>query len=87
MYMDVIKLFAKNEKELKILKRTISLYNQDIWIEFGVGKMCHAHNEMWKNYITEGIGLPNQERMRMLGKKENKKIGNIWTSSNCGEEK
>ena len=35
MYMDDVKLFAKNEKELETLIQMIRIYNQDIGIEFG----------------------------------------------------
>ena len=40
MYMDVIKLFAKNEKELEILIHSIRIYNQDIGMEFGIEKLA-----------------------------------------------
>ena len=33
MYMDDIKLFAKNEKELKILIQAVRIYSQDIGME------------------------------------------------------
>ena len=36
MYMDDIKLFAKNEKELKTLIHAVRIYSQDIGMEFGV---------------------------------------------------
>ena len=36
MYMDDIKLFAKNEKELETLHHTIRIYSQDIGMEFGI---------------------------------------------------
>ena len=38
MYMDGIKLFVKNEKELETLIHTIRLYSQDIGMEFGIEK-------------------------------------------------
>ena len=44
MYMDDIKLFAKNEKEVGTLIQTVRIYSQDIGIEFG-RKMRHASNE------------------------------------------
>ena len=34
MYMDDMKLFAKNEKELETLIQTIRIYSQDIGIKF-----------------------------------------------------
>ena len=36
MYMDDIKLFAKNEKELESLKHDVRIYSQDIGMEFGI---------------------------------------------------
>ena len=38
MYMDDIKLFAKNEKELETLIHTIRIYSQDIGMGFGIEK-------------------------------------------------
>ena len=36
MYMDGIKLFAKNEQEVEILIHAVRIYNQDIGMEFGI---------------------------------------------------
>ena len=36
MYLDDIKLFAKNEKELETLIHTVRIYSQDIGMEFGI---------------------------------------------------
>ena len=36
MYMDDIKLFTKNEKELETLIHTVRIYSQDIGMEFGI---------------------------------------------------
>ena len=38
MYMDDIKLFAKNEKELETLIQAVSIYSQDIGMECGKEK-------------------------------------------------
>ncbi len=35
LYMDDIKLFAKNEKELETLIHSVKIYSQDLVIEFG----------------------------------------------------
>ena len=48
MYMDDIKLFAKNEKELETLMLTVRIYSQDIGMEYWHRKMCHACNEKWQ---------------------------------------
>ena len=36
MYLDDIKLFAKNEKELKTLIHGVGMYSQQIGMEFGI---------------------------------------------------
>ena len=36
MYMDNIKLFAKNEKELESLTQAMRIYSQNIGIKFGI---------------------------------------------------
>ena len=38
MYMDNIKLFAKNEKELETLTQTIRMYSQDTGMDFSIEK-------------------------------------------------
>ena len=38
MYMDNIKLLAKNEKELETLIHTVRIYSKDIGMEFGIEK-------------------------------------------------
>ena len=38
IYMDDIKLFAKNEKELETQIHTVRIYSQDIRMEFGIEK-------------------------------------------------
>ena len=47
MYMDDIKLFAKNERELEILIHAVRIYSQNIGMEFGIEK-CHASHEKWQ---------------------------------------
>ena len=38
MYMEDIKLFVKNEKELETLIQTVRIYYQDVRMEFGIEK-------------------------------------------------
>ena len=35
--------------------------------------MCHAYDKIYKRELTEGLELPNLERIRMLREKENDK--------------
>ena len=47
MYMDDLKLFAKNMKELETLIQAVRIYSQDRGVEFVI-KMCHVNNEKRK---------------------------------------
>ena len=78
MYMDDIKLFAKNEKELESLIHAVRIYIQDIGMEFGIEKMCHARHEKWQTTFDWGMELPNQDQIRTLGENETcKYLGNL----------
>ena len=70
MYMDDIKLFAKNEKELETLIHAIRIYSQDIGMEFGIEKCAMLVMKSGKRHMTDGIELANQERIRTLEEKE-----------------
>ena len=68
--MDDIKLFAKNEKELVTLIHTVIIYSQDTGMEFGKEKCAMLVMKSGKRYLTDGIKLPNQEKIRTLREKE-----------------
>ena len=61
MYMDDIKQFAKNAKELEILIQAVRIYNDDIGIEYGIEKFAMLIIKSGKWQMMEGIELPNQE--------------------------
>ena len=69
MNMDDIEQFVKKEKELETLIQTIRIYSQDIGMEL---RMYMKSN---KREITEGIELPNQEKIRTFGKKNYEYLG------------
>ena len=80
MFMDDIKIFAKNEKELETLIQTIRIHSQSIKVEFKTEKCAILIIRKEKNKeekeITKGIELPNQESIRTLrGKESNKYLG------------
>ena len=62
MYMDDIKLFAKNEKELETLIHAVRIYSQDIGMEFGIEKCAILVMKSAKRHITYGVELPNQDK-------------------------
>ena len=71
MYMDDIKLFAKNETELETLIQAVRIYSHNIGMEFGIEKrtMLIMKSRNWQ--VTEGIELlvPKQ-KIRKLGESE-----------------
>ena len=58
MFMDDIKLFAKNEKELVTLIHAVRIYNQDMGMKFGKEKVVMKRS---KPHLMDGMELPNQD--------------------------
>ena len=65
MYMDDIKLFAKNEKELETLIHAVRIY---IGMEFVIEKCALLVMKSGKRHMTDGMELPNHDKIRTLGK-------------------
>ena len=64
MYMDDIKLFAKKEKELETLIHAVKIYSQDIEMEFGIEKCAMLVMKSGKRHMTDGMELPNHDKIR-----------------------
>ena len=62
MYMDDMKLFAKNEKELDTQIQAVEIYSQDIGMEFDIEKCVMQVMKSEKQYMTEEMEQPNQEK-------------------------
>ena len=67
MYMDEIKIFEKNKKELETLIHAIS---QDIGMEFGIEKCPILVMKSCKRHKTDGMELPNRDKIRTLAENE-----------------
>ena len=70
MYIDDINFFQKNGKELETLIHAVRIYSQDIGMEFGREKCAILVMKSGKQHLTDGMELPNQDKIRMLGEKE-----------------
>ena len=70
MYMDDIKLFDENEKELETLIEVVRIYIENIGIEFGIEKCAMLIRKSGKRQMTERIELQNQEKIRTPGEKK-----------------
>ena len=88
MYMDDIKPFTKNEKELETQIQTVRIYNQDIGMGFGIKKYAMLVTKSGKRHIAEGVELTNQEVVRKLrGKETYKYLGVLEADSIKQQEK
>ena len=76
LYMDDIKLFAKNKKELETLTQAVRIYSDDIRMKFGIfyAKCAMLMMKCGKRQVTEGT---HQENIRTLGEKETYKYFGI----------
>ena len=70
MYLDDIKLFAKNEKELETLIHAVRIYCQDIGMEFGIEKCAMIVMKSGKRHMTDGMELLNHDKIKTLGENE-----------------
>ena len=71
--MDDIKLFSRNEKELETLIQSVRIYSQNIRMEFDTEKCAMLFTRSGKGHRTEGIELPNKEKIRKLREKKDYK--------------
>ena len=60
----------KNEKELETQIHTIRIYSQDIGMEFIIEKCALLVMKSGKRHLTDGIELPNQDKIRTLAENE-----------------
>ena len=62
---------------METLIQTVTIYSDDIGMELGIEKCAMVIMKSGKRQITEGIELPNQEKVRKLREKETYKY--LWT--------
>jgi hypothetical protein len=66
LFMDDLKLYAKNQSELDSLVQSVRLFSDDIKMEFGISKCAHLQIEHGKVTKSEGIRLPNKTEIKSL---------------------
>ena len=78
MYMDDIKQFAKNEKELETLILAVRIYSKNIGMEYGIEKCIVLIMKSGKLHMTEGIEQSkwNQNAQR---KRNQQILRNTWS--------
>ena len=86
MYIDDIKLFANNEKELETLIYAVRIYTKDIGKGFGIEKCAMFVMKCGKRHLTDGMELPNHDKIRRFGEKETYKYLGILEADNIKQE-
>lgn len=64
--MDDLKLFSKNEQELKSLVHTVRSFSADIKMEFGIEKCAVLIMKRGKKAQSDGILLPEPVKIKSL---------------------
>ena len=64
LFMDNLKLYGKSERELDLLLQTVRIFFHDVGIKFKLGKCTVLVFKRGKMVQSEGIELPDGERMR-----------------------
>ena len=73
LFMDDLKLYAKNEKALETLVEAVHTFSKDIGMEFGLEKCAILNMKKGKTVVSDGIVLPNGEMMKGLREDEDYK--------------
>ena len=75
MFMDDIKVYAKDSKSLDSLVQTIRIITEDIKMEFGIDKCAVINVVKGKATQTEGIKLPDNKTIKDIGMTPYKYLG------------
>ena len=73
LFIDDLKLFAKNEKEIDSLVQTVRIFSDDIGMKFGLEKCAAMTMKRGKRVHSDGIALPDGTQLRALGEEESYK--------------
>ena len=71
----------------KTLPKTRRIYNENIGIEFDLKKCVLIIRKSGISQITEEKELPNQDRIRKLGEKENNKHLGYWERTPSNQQR
>ena len=75
LFIDDLKLFAKNKNELESFTNTVKIYSDDIRMNFGLSKCACIILQRGKKTHENGIRLPNSETINDLGEYASKYLG------------
>ena len=75
LFIEDLKLYAKNERELDSLIQTVKIFSDDVGIVFSMDKCAMLVLKKRKMVQKEGIELPDGKRMREVNLDECKYLG------------
>ena len=73
LYMDDLKLYAKNEKSLDSLLQTVRIFSKDIGMEFGIDKCAMLSLKRGNIVASDGIKLPDKSLIKSMKEGESYK--------------
>ncbi len=86
LFMDDLKLYAKNEKEMQSIIQTVKIYSDDIRMEFGIEKCAVLQMKRGKLEASRGCKLTNGTIMRGLSDEETYKYLGIIEAEDIKHE-
>ena len=66
LFMDDLKLYAKNEKSLDSLLQTVRIFSKDIGMEFGIDKCAMLSLKRGNIVASDGIKLPDKSLIKSM---------------------
>ena len=66
LFMDDLKIYGKNEKEVERLSNTVNIFTKDIGMEFGIEKCAHATMKRGKLVTTGEMELSSGEVIKEI---------------------
>lgn len=75
LYMDDLKLYGKNEKQIDTLINTVRIFSSDIGMEFGIDKCAVLVMKRGKLVLCDGIDMPDGNIIREVEETGYKYLG------------
>ena len=66
LFMEGLKLYGKNERQLDSLIHSVRVFSEDIAVEFGISKCATLNMKRGKVIQSKGITLPGDKIIRSL---------------------
>ena len=80
LFMDDLKVYGKNEREVEKLIDNVRIFSEDIGMKFGIKKCAMLTLKRGRVTESNGILLPNQQKIQCLGEEEGYKYLGVLES-------